>query len=121
MRRGGIFAGTAVSDFMRGRGCWRAPALAGLLSLAGAAAAGDAERGRTLAATCLGCHGVPSYTNVYPTYRVPKLGGQHPAYLIAALQAYRSGERRHATMRAHAARFSDAELADIAAYLSALP
>lgn len=106
---------------MRGRGFRRAPALAGLLLLAGAAAAGDAERGRALAATCLGCHGVPGYTNVYPAYRVPKLGGQHPEYLIAALRAYRSGERRHATMRAQAARFGDAELADIAAYLSALP
>ena len=106
---------------MRGRGCRRAPALAGLLLLAGAAAAADAERGRELAATCLGCHGVPSYTNVYPTYRVPKLGGQHPEYLVAALKAYQSGERRHATMRAHAARFGDAQLADLAAYLSALP
>lgn len=106
---------------MRGREFLRAPALAGLLLLAGAAPAGDAERGRELAATCLGCHGVPSYTNVYPTYRVPKLGGQHPEYLVAALRAYRDGARRHETMRAHAARFTDAELADIAAYLSALP
>lgn len=106
---------------MRGRGFFRPPALAGLLLLAGAAPAADAERGRQLSATCLGCHGVPSYTNVYPTYRVPKLGGQHPEYLAAALKAYRTGERRHATMQAHAARFSDAELADIAAYLSALP
>ena len=105
---------------MRGRGFFRPPALAGLL-LAGAAPAADAERGRQLSATCLGCHGVPSYTNVYPTYRVPKLGGQHPEYLVAALRAYQSGERRHATMQAHAARFSGAELADIAAYLSALP
>ena len=27
-----------------------------------------------LSSTCLGCHGVVSYNNIYPTYKVPKLG-----------------------------------------------
>ena len=84
-------------------------------------AAGDATRGQTLAYTCLGCHGIPNYKNAYPSYDVPKLKGQHPEYLIAALQAYKSKERSHATMHAHAASMSTQDMADIAAYLSGPP
>ena len=83
-------------------------------------AAGDAARGEVRGETCLGCHGVASYTNVYPTYKVPKLGGQHPEYLAAALKAYRSGERSHGTMRAQTANLSDQDIDDIAAYLASL-
>ena len=89
--------------------------------LPAASMADDAvERGRVQAATCLGCHGVPSYTNVYPSYHVPKLGGQHAEYIKLALKAYRSGERQHPTMRAHATRMSDKQIDDIAAYLASL-
>ncbi len=77
---------------------------------------GDAERGKVLAYTCLGCHGIPGYRNAYPSYRVPKLGGQSGAYLELALKAYRSGERDHPTMRAQAASLSDADISDLAAY-----
>lgn len=83
-----------------------------------ATAAGDADAGRTKAFTCLGCHGVPGYTNAYPTYRVPKLGGQHAQYLVSALKAYQSGQRNHATMQAQAASLSDQDMEDIAAYFS---
>ena len=44
-----------------------------------------------LSSTCLGCHGVVSYNNIYPTYKVPKLGNQHKDYIVSALKAYRSG------------------------------
>ncbi|MFO1428245.1 MAG: c-type cytochrome [Steroidobacteraceae bacterium] len=80
--------------------------------------AGHADRGAKLAYTCLGCHGIPNYKNTYPMYRVPKLKGQHVDYLVIALQSYRSGERAHATMHAHASSMSDQDMADIAAYLS---
>ena len=83
-----------------------------------AQAAGNAERGARLAYTCLGCHGIPNYKNSYPNYRVPKLRGQHPEYLVIALQAYRSGERSHATMHANAAGWTDEQYADIAAFLA---
>jgi cytochrome c553 len=83
-----------------------------------AQSAGDAERGAKLAYTCLGCHGIPNYRNAYPNYRVPKLRGQHPEYLVIALQAYRSGERSHATMHANAVTWSDQEMADMAAFLA---
>ena len=80
--------------------------------------AGDAESGRLKAQTCLGCHGVPSYGNIYPSYHVPKLVGQHAPYIISALKAYQSGERSHPTMRAHASGLSETDMADIAAYFS---
>jgi cytochrome c553 len=81
-------------------------------------AAGDAARGKILSYTCLGCHGIQDYKNVYPTYSVPELVGQHPEYLIAALKEYRSGERSHATMHEQAASLSDQDIEDIATYFS---
>lgn len=90
---------------------------AGLLWAAPAEAAGDPVRGQRLGYTCLGCHGIDTYKNVYPTYSVPRLRGQHPEYIVTALRAYRSGERSHGTMHAHAASMTDAEIEDVAAYL----
>ncbi len=82
------------------------------------ATAGDAAAGKWKAQTCLGCHGVPTYTNVYPTYRVPRLGGQHADYIVAALNAYKNGERSHATMVAQAHRLDRRGVADVAAYFA---
>lgn len=90
----------------------------GLVPSALAQSSGNAERGAQLAYTCLGCHAIPGYKNAYPTYSVPKLRGQHPEYLVLALQAYRSGERSHATMHANASSWTDPDLADISAYLA---
>lgn len=86
--------------------------------MGGAHAAGNAEDGKAKSGTCMGCHGLPSYTNVYPTYHVPRLAGQHPDYIVAALKAYKNGERTHPTMRAQAYTLSDQDMADIAAYFS---
>ena len=85
-----------------------------------AAAQGDAERGAKLAYTCLGCHGIDGYRNAYPSYRVPKLGGQKAAYLLAALQGYRDGTREHSTMQAQASSMSDEDMQDLAAYFSSI-
>lgn len=90
--------------------------------LAGQAqAAGDPAAGKVKANTCMGCHGIKAYTNVYPTYHVPKLGGQSEAYIISALQAYKAGERSHPTMHAQAISLSDQDIADIAAFLAQAP
>lgn len=103
---------------------WSASALLSLAAVMGcvaapqAQAAGDAAAGKVLAYTCLGCHGIDNYKNAYPEYRVPKLGGQHPEYLVIALKAYASKERSHATMHSHAATLSDKDMEDVAAYLS---
>ena len=85
-----------------------------------ALAEGDAEAGKELGYTCLGCHGIEGYRNAYPSYRVPKLGGQKAGYLVIALKGYRSGERAHPTMQAQATSLSDQEIEDVSAYLASL-
>ncbi len=82
------------------------------------ASAADTDRGEILFDTCIGCHGAESYNNVYPTYKVPRLGGQWPEYVVAALQAYKDGARWHPTMQAQAGSFSTEDMQDIAAYLA---
>ena len=82
---------------------------------------GDAKHGKAISYTCLGCHGIEGYKNAYPMYSVPKLEGQHPEYLAAALQEYRNGDRSHITMHAQASTLSDQDIADIAAYFAGKP
>lgn len=81
---------------------------------------GDTETGRLLTYTCQGCHGIEGYKNVYPTYHVPRIGGQSALYLTNALAEYKRGTRKHPTMQAQAQSFSDQDIADIAAFLSEL-
>lgn len=90
-----------------------------LFSAAGGAQEGDPKVGEVKALPCMGCHGIPGYSNVYPSYHVPRVGGQHTQYLIDALKAYKNGDRSHKTMRAQAATLSEQDMADIAAYFSA--
>ena len=93
-------------------------AIALLAAPAAAQAAGDAVAGKAKAYTCLGCHGIEDYKNVYPTYHVPKLAGQNAEYIVAALTAYAIGERTHETMHSHAASLSAEDIQDIAAYFA---
>ena len=91
------------------------------LALAAAAfpafAAGDAAAGKNKVFQCQGCHGIADWKTAFPeVYRVPKLGGQKAEYLVAAMNAYKKGERDFATMRAMVADLSDKDIADIAAY-----
>lgn len=81
---------------------------------------GHADRGKELAATCAGCHAISGYRNAYPSFHVPKLGGQNADYLEIALQGYRRGTRGHGTMHAQAADLSDQDIADLSAYLAGL-
>jgi len=94
--------------------------MAGITVMASPAALADGnpENGRILAYTCLGCHGIDGYRNAYPSYRVPRLGGQHADYIVAALKTYQSGERKHGTMGAQAQTLSNQDMADLAAYFS---
>ncbi|HSB48340.1 MAG TPA: cytochrome c [Burkholderiales bacterium] len=81
------------------------------------AAEGDAAAGKKKTSMCAGCHGIGGYKTVFPeVYHVPKLGGQHAAYLVKALQEYKAGNRSHPSMRAIAAGLSDQDMADLAAY-----
>ena len=79
---------------------------------------GNPDTGRTLSYTCQGCHGIEGYKNAYPSFKVPKIGGQSADYLANALTEYRTGNRKHPTMQAQAQSFSDQDIADIAAFLS---
>jgi cytochrome c553 len=81
-------------------------------------AEGDPAAGAEIGYSCLGCHGIEGYRNAYPSYRVPKLGGQKAAYLVVALTGYRQGTRPHPTMGAQASSMSDQQIEDVAAWLA---
>jgi cytochrome c553 len=84
------------------------------------ASKGDPAEGRIKAYTCTGCHGVVGWKNAYPNYHVPRIAGQNYEYLVAALTGYKTGERSHPTMQAQGESLSDADIRDIAAFLSSL-
>jgi cytochrome c553 len=68
-------------------------------------------------AQCIGCHGIPGYKTAFPVvYHVPKIAGQNPGYIVAALKAYKSGERSHPSMRGIAASLSEEEMKKLADY-----
>ena len=76
-------------------------------------AAGDAEAGKALSATCAGCHGADGNS---PTGAWPKLAGQHASYTEAQLKAFKSQERNNALMYGFAAALSEQQMRDLAAY-----
>jgi len=83
-------------------------------------AAGDAVAGKKKTTMCIGCHGIPGYRTAYPkVYNVPKIGGQHPDYLVKALKAYKTGARSHPSMKGIAATLSTQDMEDLAAYYAA--
>ena len=88
-----------------------------LVLSASAWAGGDPVRGRARAQMCEGCHGIADYRTAYPhVYPVPKIGEQHAAYIVKTLQDYKTGARKHPTMRGIAATLSDQDMADLAAH-----
>jgi cytochrome c553 len=83
------------------------------------APAGDAAKGEEKTRMCEGCHGIEGWRTAYPeVYHVPKLGGQHAAYIVQALHEYKNGDRSHPSMRAIAASLTDQDIANLAAYYS---
>lgn len=92
-------------------------ALCAAPALAQQPVAGDAKEAQKKIAMCEGCHGIPGYKTAYPdVYHVPLLGGQSATYLANALNAYKSGQRKHPSMRGIAASLTDKDIADLAAY-----
>jgi cytochrome c553 len=68
-------------------------------------------------AMCIGCHGIKGYQASFPeVYRVPMISGQNPKYIVAALNAYKAGDRKHPTMRGIAETLSEQDINDIANY-----
>lgn len=71
-------------------------------------------------AQCIGCHGIPGYKTAFPhVYHVPKIAGQQPGYIIAALKAYKSGARSHPSMRGIAASLTEDQMKQLAEYYGA--
>lgn len=91
--------------------------LLGIGTTAGVFADEDPAQGAAIGYSCLGCHGIDGYRNAYPSYRVPKLGGQKRAYVETALRAYRDGTREHPTMNAQSGSLSEQDIASVAAWL----
>jgi cytochrome c553 len=81
------------------------------------AAAQDVAAGQAKAAMCIGCHGIPGYQASFPEiHKVPMISGQTGKYIVAALNAYKKGDRKHPTMRGISVTLSDKDMADLAAF-----
>ena len=71
-------------------------------------------------AMCIGCHGIKGYQASFPeVYRVPMISGQSAKYIVAALTAYKQGDRKHPTMRGIADSLSEQDINDVANYYAA--
>jgi cytochrome subunit of sulfide dehydrogenase len=82
-----------------------------ILGIATSAAAAEAPPG---ASSCSGCHPPTASADA----KVPPLRGQNPADIIAAMQAFRSGERPSTVMGRIAKGFSGEEIRAIAAWVA---
>jgi cytochrome c553 len=72
-------------------------------------------------AMCFGCHNIKGYQSSFPeVYKVPKIAGQNAKYIAASLNAYRTGDRKHPTMRGIAESLSEQDIADISAFYEKL-
>lgn len=91
----------------------------GMSVVATSAQAGDAAAGQAKAAVCAACHGQDGKSPIDPSYAI--LAGQHEDYLVTALKAYRSGQRKNAIMGAQAQQLSNADIDNLAAYYASLP
>jgi sulfide dehydrogenase cytochrome subunit len=85
-----------------------------VLAIATSAAAAEPPPGAT---SCSGCHAPSASVET----KVPPLRGRVPAEIVAAIQAFRSGERLSTVMGRLAKGFSDDETRAIAAWLAAQP
>ena len=107
---------------MTNRSSWSAALFAVAAAAAGPALGQDTVAGNPVAGAqkvrmCQGCHGIEGWRTAFPeVYSVPRIAGQHEAYLVKALHEYKDGERSHPSMRAIAASLSDKDIADVAAY-----
>lgn len=78
---------------------------------------GDPHAGEKKNPLCVGCHGITGYHTGFPeVHKVPKISGQSQKYIVNALKAYKSGERKHPSMRGVAANLTEQDMADLAAY-----
>lgn len=69
--------------------------------------------GKAAASGCAGCHGETGNTSAAG---MPNLVGLDPKYLIGAVKAYKSGQRKHDMMKTLVSAVTDAELDNIALF-----
>jgi cytochrome c553 len=82
----------------------------------GTAQAADEAAGKAKYASCAGCHG-PNGKSASPAF--PSLAGKDAAYLEASLKSYKSGAKNNPMMSPQAKGLSDADMANLAAFLAA--
>jgi cytochrome c553 len=87
------------------------------LPMSAIAASGNVEAGAKKAETCKACHGEAGAKPIQADY--PVLAGQHYDYLVAALNQYKSGKRKNASMNGFAASLKTEDIQDLAAYFAA--
>src|ERR1700733_7604784 len=88
-----------------------------LAASSGSCAAGDVKAGRAKALMCQACHGLDGLSKVPDA---PNIAGQIEPYLVAQLQAFKSGARKNDAMSVVAASLSGQDIDDLAAYFSAV-
>jgi cytochrome c553 len=71
------------------------------------------QAGKAAAAACGGCHGD---NGISKTPGSPSLVGLDPKYLVAAIKAYKTGQRKHELMKSLVAGASDADAANMALF-----
>jgi cytochrome c553 len=86
-------------------------AIAGTATAKADPAAGEARFG----AGCVACHGQGGNSG---TPANPKLAAQHDAYIVKQLQEFKSGKRPNPIMQGFASQLTDADMKNIAAYVS---
>lgn len=92
--------------------------IAGLVSAAAPTApAADLAAGRLRAIPCSVCHG-PDGIAVNP--ETPNLAGESVFYIEKQLNAFKSGARQHEVMSIVAKELSDTDIANLAAWYSAM-
>jgi cytochrome c553 len=79
--------------------------------------AGDVKAGRAKALMCQACHGLDGLSK---TPDAPNIAGQTEPYIVAQLQAFKSGTRKNDAMSVVAPSLSDTDVEDLAAYFSAI-
>jgi len=86
------------------------------------AESGDAARGKALSGACVGCHQEDGNGRDNASGEAwPRLAGLDAEYLAAQLAAYKSGERKSASMKTFSRMMDEQKMADIAAYYATLP
>jgi cytochrome c553 len=74
---------------------------------------GDPLAGMAIAAACAGCHGIDGNST---DPKNPRLAGLGADYLIAAINGYKDGTRKHDVMRDKVLALRDRDVRDLAAY-----